>query len=68
MLAHPLRPARRACRILVIVASVVFLKNPMSVQSAACTGVALGGVFAYSQVKRIRGEQKKAAAAAAAGA
>lgn len=48
-----------------IVASVVFLKNPMSIQSAACTGVALGGVFAYSQVKRIRGEQKKAAAAGA---
>jgi hypothetical protein len=52
-----------ACRVIVIGASVVFFKNPMSLQSKVCTGIALAGVLAYSQVKRLRGQAKKAAAA-----
>jgi hypothetical protein len=51
------------CRVIVIAASVVFFKNPMSLQSKVCTGIALAGVLAYSQVKRLRGQAKKAAAA-----
>eukprot|EP00892_Ulva_mutabilis_P005869 jgi/Ulvmu1/3654/UM017_0068.1 len=42
-------------RVVVIVASVFFFKNPISTQSAAFTGIALLGVFAYSQAKRIYG-------------
>jgi solute carrier family 35, member E1 len=45
-------------RVVVIVASVLFFKNPISTQSAICTGVALVGVFAYSQAKRIFGSIK----------
>lgn len=46
-------------RVVVIAASVVFFKNPVTPASLAGTAVALGGVFAYSQVKRAQG--KKAA-------
>ena len=42
------------CRVVVIVASVVVFRNPMSMQTALCTLMALGGVFAYSQVKRMK--------------
>ena len=45
-------------RVVVIVASVFFFKNPISTQSAMFTGVALAGVFAYSQAKRIYGSIK----------
>ena len=47
-------------RVVVIAASVIFFKNPMSPQSLAGTAVALGGVFAYSQVKRAQGKGKAA--------
>lgn len=40
-------------RVVVIVASVIFFQNPMSTQTKISTMVALLGVFAYSQVKRI---------------
>ena len=46
-------------RVVVIAASVVFFKNPMSPQSLAGTAVALAGVFAYSQVKRAQGKKKE---------
>jgi solute carrier family 35 protein E1 len=49
--------------VIVIAASVIFFKNPMSLQSKVCTGIALAGVLAYSQVKRIRKQVKKAATA-----
>lgn len=39
-------------RVVVIVASVIAFQNPVSVQNAAGTGLALFGVFLYSQVKR----------------
>lgn len=45
-------------RVVVIVAAVFFFKNPISTQSAIFTGVALAGVFAYSQAKRIYGSIK----------
>ena len=35
---------------MVIVFAVVFFANPVSIQNAAGTAIALGGVFAYSQV------------------
>ncbi|KAK9846393.1 hypothetical protein WJX81_002918 [Elliptochloris bilobata] len=47
-------------RVIVIVASVIFFQNPMGRQNQIGTAIALGGVFAYSQVKRL---QKKPAAA-----
>ena len=47
-------------RVVVIAASVVFFKNPMSSQSLVGTAIALGGVFAYSQVKRAQGKTKAA--------
>ncbi len=49
-------------RVIVIVASVVAFNHPMSQQNMIGTGVALAGVFAYSQVKRLSGKAKKAAA------
>lgn len=39
-------------RVVVIVASVVAFSHPMSQQNMVGTGVALGGVFLYSQAKR----------------
>ena len=45
---------RHGCRVVVIVSAVIFFGNPMSTQSKLSTGVALLGVFAYSQVKRLR--------------
>lgn len=39
-------------RVVVIVASVFFFRNPVSLLNASGTGIALAGVFAYSQVKR----------------
>ena len=50
------------CRVVVIVASVVVFRNPMSLQTALCTLVALSGVFAYSQVKRLKAAAKAATA------
>ncbi|KXZ55452.1 hypothetical protein GPECTOR_2g1001 [Gonium pectorale] len=47
-------------RVVVIAASVVFFRNPVSLQNALGTALALAGVFAYGQVKRKAG--KKAAA------
>jgi uncharacterized membrane protein (GlpM family) len=40
-------------RVVVIVASVLFFRNPMTQQSAISTAVALFGVAAYSQAKRV---------------
>lgn len=45
-------------RVVVIVAAVLFFKNPVTTQSMIFTGVALFGVFAYSQAKRIYGSIK----------
>lgn len=39
-------------RVVVIVASVIILQNPVSTQNAIGTGLALFGVFLYSQAKR----------------
>ena len=41
-----------------IVAAVLFFRNPVSTQSIIYTAVALFGVFAYSQAKRIYGSIK----------
>lgn len=38
-------------RVVVIVASVFFFRNPVSLLNASGTGIALAGVFAYSQVR-----------------
>ena len=37
-------------RVVVIVFAVIFFSNPVSLQNAAGTAIALSGVFAYSQV------------------
>ena len=37
-------------RVIVIVASVIFFQNPVSPLNALGTGIALSGVFLYSQV------------------
>lgn len=50
-------------RVAVIVASLLFFHNPISTQNAVGTAMALAGVFLYSQVKRLQGDKKKAAAA-----
>lgn len=47
------------CRVIVIVASVVVFKNPMSLQTKISTMVALAGVFAYSQAKRMTAKPAK---------
>lgn len=39
-------------------AAVLFFKNPVTTESMIYTGVALFGVFAYSQAKRIYGSIK----------
>lgn len=49
-------------RVIVIVASVIVFKNPMSQQNMIGTGIALAGVFGYSQVKRLSGKKKVATA------
>ncbi|CAL9750735.1 unnamed protein product [Musa acuminata subsp. burmannicoides] len=41
-------------RVVVIVTSVLFFRTPVSPINALGTGVALGGVFLYSRVKRIK--------------
>mmetsp|Transcript_4592 Transcript_4592/g.9924 ORF Transcript_4592/g.9924 Transcript_4592/m.9924 type:complete len:399 (+) Transcript_4592:48-1244(+) len=41
-------------RVVVIVASVLVFRNPVSMQNAVGTAIALAGVFAYSQVKRMK--------------
>ena len=41
-------------RVIVIVASVIAFQHPVSQQNALGTAVALAGVFAYSQVKRLK--------------
>eukprot|EP00892_Ulva_mutabilis_P010073 jgi/Ulvmu1/7438/UM036_0099.1 len=46
-------------RVIVIVASVIVFKNPMSTQTMISTMVALAGVFAYSQAKRLTGKPAK---------
>jgi solute carrier family 35 protein E1 len=47
-------------RVIVIVTSVIVFQNPMSRQNMIGTAVALAGVFAYSQVKRLSGKKKAA--------
>jgi Triose-phosphate Transporter family len=47
-------------RVIVIVASVIVFRNPMSMQSKISTAVALLGVFFYSQAKRHVSKSKKA--------
>lgn len=39
-------------RVVVILAAVLFFSTPINAQNAAGTAIALGGVFAYGQVKR----------------
>uniref|UniRef100_A0A7S3QP47 Sugar phosphate transporter domain-containing protein n=1 Tax=Dunaliella tertiolecta TaxID=3047 RepID=A0A7S3QP47_DUNTE len=46
-------------RVAVIVASVLVFRNPMPLQNALGTAIALLGVFAYSQVKRSVGKAGK---------
>lgn len=41
-------------RVVVIVVSVLFFRNPMTQQAAISTAVALAGVAAYSQAKRFK--------------
>jgi solute carrier family 35, member E1 len=48
--------------VIVIIASVIVFQNPMSTQSKICTMIALAGVFAYSQAKRLTGKAKAAPA------
>eukprot|EP00775_Hariotina_reticulata_P011709 gene11709-11854_t len=48
-------------RVVVIVASVIAFQNPMSMQNAIGTGLALFGVFLYSQAKRKFKDKPKAA-------
>lgn len=47
-------------RVIVIVSSVIVFNHPMSQQNMIGTGIALAGVFAYSQVKRLAGKPKAA--------
>lgn len=47
-------------RVIVIVASVIVFRNPMSTQSKIGTAIALVGVFLYSQAKRISKKKKTA--------
>ena len=48
-------------RIIVIVASVIVFRNPVTTTNAIGTALALFGVFAYSQVKRFSGKKKATA-------
>ncbi|KAG1667772.1 hypothetical protein FOA52_010809 [Chlamydomonas sp. UWO 241] len=45
-------------RVAVIVASLIWFRNPISVQNAVGTSMALVGVFLYSQAKRITDQKK----------
>ncbi|GLI68197.1 hypothetical protein VaNZ11_012541 [Volvox africanus] len=45
-------------RVVVIATSVLFFRNPVSLQNALGTAVALAGVFAYGQVKRQANKKK----------
>ncbi|KAJ4973450.1 hypothetical protein NE237_006624 [Protea cynaroides] len=47
-------------RVVVIVASVLFFRTPVSPINSLGTGVALAGVFLYSRVKRIKPKPKTA--------
>ncbi|KAJ8440293.1 hypothetical protein Cgig2_012729 [Carnegiea gigantea] len=47
-------------RVVVIVSSVLFFRTPVSPINALGTGIALAGVFFYSQVKRIKPKAKEA--------
>ena len=44
-------------RVVVIVASVVAFRNPVSAVNGIGTAIALAGVFIYSQVKRLSGKK-----------
>jgi solute carrier family 35 protein E1 len=44
-------------RVVVIVSAVLFFQTPVSPINAFGTAMALGGVFAYTQVKRMSGEK-----------
>lgn len=44
-------------RVVVIVSSVIFFQTPVSPVNAAGTAIALAGVFAYSQVKRLQSKK-----------
>ncbi|KAI3512905.1 hypothetical protein L1887_20227 [Cichorium endivia] len=43
-------------RVVVIVSSIFFFRTPISLSNSIGTGIALAGVFLYSQVKRIKPE------------
>jgi len=45
-------------RVVVIVSSVVVFQTPVSLLNGVGTAIALSGVFAYSQVKRLTGKKK----------
>lgn len=47
-------------RVVVIVSSVLFFRTPVSPINALGTGIALAGVFFYSQIKRIKPKAKEA--------
>jgi len=51
-------------RVVVIIASVIFFQNPVSPLNGIGTAIALTGVFAYSQIKRMETANKKKADAA----
>eukprot|EP00250_Pteridium_aquilinum_P035284 c9076_g1_i1 orf=392-1624(-) len=46
-------------RVVVIVASVLFFRTPVSLINGVGTGIALSGVFAYSRVKQIKKKPEK---------
>ena len=48
-------------RVVVIMTSIVFFATPVSKLNLIGTGLALGGVALYSQVKRLQGAKAKAA-------
>ncbi|KDD75356.1 hypothetical protein H632_c725p0, partial [Helicosporidium sp. ATCC 50920] len=48
-------------RVVVIVTSVLIFRNPVTPQNALGTGIALAGVFFYSQVKRLATSKSKTA-------
>lgn len=50
-------------RVVVIVAAVVFFKNPVSPINGVGTAVALAGVYGYTRVKRAETAEAKSAAA-----
>eukprot|EP00270_Netrium_digitus_P000498 TRINITY_DN10552_c0_g1_i1.p1 TRINITY_DN10552_c0_g1~~TRINITY_DN10552_c0_g1_i1.p1 ORF type:complete len:418 (+),score=75.61 TRINITY_DN10552_c0_g1_i1:193-1446(+) len=45
-------------RVIVIVTSVLFFKTPVSIINGIGTGIALAGVFGYSQVKALKAKSK----------